>query len=203
MRFRVRFALYCYLVMVTISALKLVFFALASKVFPLDGILRLTSLLYTDLQCRWIIGGAGAALLIFNYLIYRTIVGEHTRGKTIAFDNPSGRVFVSLTAMEDLVRRLLTQEPEVKDVRASITARKKRIDVDTRVVLNTDGNIPDLTARLQETARQRIEDMLPSDHTVLVRVYIVKIISENKPKGPKEKSSDRPESSFPFQGYRL
>jgi len=201
MRFRVRFALFCYMVMIAIAGIKLILFA--ANAFPLNTMLNLISAIYTDTQSRWIIGGVGLAILIFNYWLIRIIVGEHARGKTIAFDNPSGRVFVSLTAMEDLVRRLLTQESEVKDVRASITARKKRIDVETKVVLNTDGHIPDLIGRLQEMTRQRIEDMVPSDHTVVVRVHIMKIIAENKNKTQKSGTVAQTETPFPFQGYRL
>lgn len=203
MRFRVRLAIFCYLVLVATMGLELLLLAL--NAFALNGITHWLTFVYEDLQSRWILGGIGTLILILNYLFLRTIVGDQARGKTIAFDNPGGRVTVSLNAMEDLIRRLVSREPDVKEVRATINARKKRLEADVRVVLNSDINIPDLTQRLQEMIRGKIQDTIGLEETVVIRMHVVKIVSDYKGKSDKNKDDkySRGEETLPFQGYRL
>jgi uncharacterized alkaline shock family protein YloU len=201
MRFRIRVAMFFYLVIVTVAGLKLILFAL--QVFPLKEMISWVETLYQDEQARWLLGGVGLGLLCLNYMFMRTIVGEETRGKTIAFDNPSGRVTVSLSAMEDLVRRLVSREPEVKEVRATITARKRRLEADVRVVLNADSNIPDLTQGLQDMIRNKIQDTIGPEETVVVRMHVTKIVMDYKNKTEKEKArGTKADDTLPFPGYR-
>ena len=113
---------------------------------------------------------------------------------------------VSLTAMEDLVRRAISMVPEVKDVRSSITAGKKGLSINSRLVLNADVNIPEMTSRLQDLVKRKIQDTIGIEETVVVRVHIVKITPEGKARRHKHKDKEEKEQTseptVPFQGYR-
>lgn len=201
MRFRFRVAIYFFGFIVALEGLKMILVAL--QVFPREGLVLWLNFLYTDEQARWLLGGTGLGLLALNSMFMRAIIGEETRGKTIAFDNPSGRVTVSLSAMEDLVRRLVSREPEVKEVRSTISARKRRLEADVRVVLNADSNIPDLTQRLQDMVRSKIQDTIGLEESVVVRMHVTKIVMDYKNKADKEKGRGlKMDDSLPFQGYR-
>ena len=78
--------------------------------------------------------------------------------RTIAFENPAGGVTVSLTALEDLIKRLIGQVPEVKEIRPYMIATRKGLEVDVKMVLRHEVNIPELTARFQDLVRRKIEE---------------------------------------------
>ena len=143
----------------------------------LNGVYRIPRL-------RLIFGIVALVILLKNFLFWRAIVGDYQRGKTIAFDNPSGRVSVSLSALEDLVRRVISKVPEVKDVRSSVSASKKGLLIEAMLTLNTDVNIPEMTSRLQEMVKKRVQAMIGIEEEITVRVHVVKIVPEKmKDKG--------------------
>jgi len=173
----------------------------------LNYILNVLVGMYINEELRLIGGSIGAGILLFNFLFANAISDRYAREKNIAFDNPSGRVSVSLTAMEDLVRKVVSKEPEVKEVRARITASKKGLDIMARLILKSDQNIPELTSRLQEIVKKKIQNTIGLEESIVVRVDVVKIIPEEPlaPMRKEKKKEDRiedTERSVPFQGYR-
>lgn len=160
---------------------------------------------YADDEWRLVAGILAGIMLVFNLFFSRAILNYHQKERTIAFDNPSGRVSVSLTAVEDLIRRVILRGPEVKDVRSEVRARKGRIEIDSRLVLRSDVNIPEMTNRLQELVRRKIQETVGLDETVIVRVHVMKIIADEA-KDKKGKGDNWPDDSeqpmIPFQGYR-
>lgn len=161
--------------------------------------------IYQDTDLRIFFGALAGILLIKNFIYVRTLAGYQQRGKTIAFDNPSGRVSVSLVALEDLIRRVIDRVPEVKDVKPVITAGKKGIDVWAKIILRADVNLPDMTSKLQDLIKRKIQDTIGLEETVVVRIDVVKIIANGKSKR-KDKNGDNQsqaiEPTVPFHGYR-
>lgn len=161
-----------------------------------------------DMSRRIVLGVSTGIILLMNYLFVRAISGSQQRGKTIAFDNPSGRVSVSLSAMEDLTRRLISKVPEVKEVKSSILAGKKGLEVEARLVLNTDVNIPEMTSKLQDLVKRKIQDTIGIEENVVVRVHVIKIIPgankvrQNKDNNDLDNDEKVCEPTVPFQGYR-
>ena len=161
-------------------------------------------ILASDIQLRIVVGLTGLLFILLSLVFARIISGARQKERTIAFDNPSGRVSISLIAMEDMVKRLILREPEIKEGRPNIIATKKGLDIEARLVLKADVNIPEVTSRLQNLIKDKIQEMIGIEETVTVRIHVVKLISEeNKPKrGNKSDYPDNPETSIPFQGYR-
>lgn len=205
MRFMGRLAIFFYVTTWLLVGCGLLLFVINWKV-PLEEIFNLLSILYHDVRMRLIGGGIALGILFFNFLFWRAIVGEQQRGKTIAFDNPSGRVSVSLSALEDLVRRVISRVPEVRDVRSAISASKRGLLIEAMLTLNTDVNIPEMTSRLQETVKKRIQAMIGIEEEITVRVHVVKIVPDrHKEKAGKDverSSEDDSEPRIPFHGYR-
>ncbi|MBU0605378.1 MAG: hypothetical protein KKH77_03730, partial [Candidatus Omnitrophica bacterium] len=71
------------------------------------------------------LGITGALLIFISVLVMQVAMGKLTREKTIAFENPDGQVTISLSAIEDFIKRALKQLPEVKELRPSVRASKK------------------------------------------------------------------------------
>lgn len=145
---------------------------------------------------------AGAVLL--SFLFSRIIIGVQQKERTIAFENPTGRVSISLGALEDMIKRTVLRIADVKEIKSNIRATKKGIDVTCRLVLKAEGNIPEMTSRIQDLIKSRIQEILGLEENVTVKIHIAKIFSQID----KEKSSREDESrnlsdlSVPFKGYR-
>jgi len=149
-------------------------------------------------------GIIGALLIILSLSFARLILGRMQKERTIAFENPSGIVTVSLAAVEDLVKRLTTQIPEIRESRPEVVANKKGIQMDLRIVLKSEVNIPELTLKLQELIKTRIQEILGVEESVLVRIHVAKIVGEEEDKGKRKKGNlieEKEEPMVPFQGY--
>ncbi|MDP3142541.1 MAG: alkaline shock response membrane anchor protein AmaP [Candidatus Omnitrophota bacterium] len=160
--------------------------------------------IYNFNDLRITTGIIGALLIILSFSFARLILGRMQKERTIAFENPSGMVTVSLSAVEDLVRRLTTQIPEIRDSRPEVIATKKGIEMDLRIVLRSEVNIPELTLKLQELIKTRIQEILGVEESVAVRIHVAKIVGEEEDRGKRRKGNaieEKEEPTVPFQGY--
>jgi len=159
-------------------------------------------LIYTqgNANPRIIIGLSGVLLILISFSFAQLILGRFQREKTIAFATSAGEVTISLSAVEDLIRRLGGVIPEIKELRPDVIATKKGIIVDLRVVLKSEANIPELTTRLQEITRSKIQEVLGIEEQIIIKIHVAKIISLEE-KERKRKDIEKEEPTIPFSGY--
>jgi len=149
---------------------------------------------------RIIVGLSGLLLILISFSFAQLILGRFQREKTIAFTTSSGEVTIALSAIEDLIRRLSGIIPEIKELRPDVIATKKGIIVDLRVVLKAEANIPELTGRLQDITRSKIQEVLGIEEQIIIKIHVTKIISiEQREK--KRKEIEKEETTIPFSGY--
>jgi uncharacterized alkaline shock family protein YloU len=154
-----------------------------------------------DMTSRWIVGLSGLLLILISFSFAQLLLGRLQREKTIAFATSSGEVTIALSAVEDLIRRLTGIIPEIKELRPDVRATKKgSIMVDLRVVLRSEANIPELTARLQDITRAKIQDVLGIEEQIIIKIHVAKIISSEE-KEKKRREIDKQEPTIPFSGY--
>ena len=172
---------------------------LVAHVLDLQTIERLLKMVYFDNQSGAIAGICAGGIMFMSYLLARLIYGRRQMERTIAFENPTGGVTVSLTALEDLIKRLIVQMPEVKEIRPYMIALRKGLEVDIKLVLRHEVNIPELTGRFQELVRRKIEEAIGLDGKVNIRVHVIKISLEDI----KSKNRDgfQIPTEAPFHGY--
>lgn len=150
---------------------------------------------------RIIIGLAGALLILISFSFAQIILGKFQRERTIAFTTSSGQVTISLSAVEDLIRRLSGIIPEVKELRPNVVANKKGIIVDMRLVLRSEANIPELTCRLQDITKTKIQEVLGVEEQIIIRIHVAKIVHDEKDNRKKKDSEKEDYSTIPFSGY--
>ncbi|MDP8265064.1 MAG: alkaline shock response membrane anchor protein AmaP [Candidatus Aceula lacicola] len=178
--------------------------SLATHAITLAEISYYLDIAYNDLNLRFVIVVVSAAIMFLSLLFARIITGSQQKEKTIAFDNPSGRVSISLSALEDMIKRSVSGISEVKEIKPSILATKKGIEVTSRLILKSDVSIPDMTAQLQELIKTRVQDVLGIEENVIIKIHVTKIVSSSgKEKNRKnDEAEEKEELSVPFQGYR-
>ena len=188
-----------YAVMIMVIGLALIVFAL-NLLLPAD-INSLLILAQSSHNSRVAIGLSGVLLILISFSFAQIILGKFQREKTIAFTTSSGQVTISLSAVEDLIRRLAVIIPEVKELRPNVVANKKGIIVEMRVVLRSEANIPELTGRLQDITKSKIQEVLGVDEQIIIRIHVAKIVHDDKDSRRKKDFEKEDRSTIPFSGY--
>lgn len=203
MKFFTRLAVLFYVTLILFLASSAILYVM--HIIRFQDIVQSLFIVYLDENLRVIVASVAGGFLFVNYLFFRLFSVDVHGEKVIAFDNPAGRVTVSLAALEDLIRRVLARMSEVREARAEIRASKKGLNVKVRMFLSTEVNIPETTSRVQEVAKRKLQDIIGLNEPVNVTVYISKIlqerIKEKRPSKPRD-ADDESETRVPFQGYR-
>ena len=203
MKFLTRIAVLFYVTMMLFVSSFILLFVL-NKI-EISSVLNFLTLIYFDETLRLIFASAAAVLLLLNFVFYQSFTVNVHRGKTIAFDNPSGRVSVSLGAIEELTKRVISKAPEVREVKSKISVSKKGLLIKITLILRVEGSIPELTSRVQELVKSKVQDAIGLDEPIEVAIYVGKIISDQgkeKRLPKKEEIKKEQEPNVPFQGYR-
>ncbi len=151
-------------------------------------------------QTRAIITLIGTLILLISASFAQSVIGKMQREKNIAFSTTTGKIIITLAALEDLIKRLALQLPEVKNLRPNVVVRKKDIVVNLRIDLRSENNIPELTEKLQELVKNKIRDMLRGiDEPILVNIHVAKIVLTEDKKKKEPEATESP--AIPFYGY--
>jgi len=199
MRFFTTLGIIFYAAVIIVIGIALVIFSF-NLLLPQD-INSLLIYAQSNHNSRIIIGLSGALLILISFSFAQIILGKFQREKTIAFATSSGQVTISLSAVEDLIRRLAGIIPEVKELRPNVVANKKGIIVDMRVVLRSEANIPELTSRLQDITKSKIQEVLGLEEQIIIRIHVAKIAHDEKDNRRKKEFEKEDRPNLPFSGY--
>ena len=179
-----------------------IFFSLSNNPIQPQVVLNALAFIHGSFTTRIILFLSGLLLILISFSFAQWILGRFQREKTIAFTTASGEVTVALSAVEDLVKRLAGIIPEIRELRPDVRVTKKgTIIVDLRVILRSEANIPELTGRLQEITRAKIQEVLGVEEQIIIRIHIAKIISLEE-RDRKKREPERHDTTIPFSGYR-
>lgn len=157
-------------------------------------------------EYRIVLGICSIYLALMTVILYGVFSYYIKQNKIIAFNNPSGRVSVSLIALEDIIKRKILNLTEVKFVGIKIRAQARKIKVRIRLVLSSEVNIPEVTSKVQDLTTTKVRDVIGDiNKPVDIAVYIGKIIPASKVKGKQQEDDDQIHQNninIPFQGYR-
>jgi len=172
-----------------------VLIVVAFNTFPVTQMEEVLEFIYVTPNIRLIMGITGLSIVFISLLIAQITSGKIQREKTIAFENPDGQVTVSLSAIEDLIKKVSRQIAEIKELRPDVIASKKGVSIINRVILFEGANIPDVTEKIQNIIKIKVQEMLGIEEPISVKVHVAKIASSEKPKEEKKE-----EASHVFKG---
>lgn len=193
-----RLAIVFYVTILWVTSIVVMLFVLHA--FDFDTVKDLLFMVYDDQRLRAIVFAIACGIIFISFLLENLIYGRRRMERTIAFDNPAGQVTVSLAAIEDLIKALTVQHPEIREIKPFLTANKKGIDAQVRLVLRSQANIPDLTAKLQDSIRRKIEEAVGMEGKIGIRIHVAKMMLEE---GKFRSGIDVDQPQVPFRGgYR-
>lgn len=172
------------------------FIIVSLNIIPQDIVAEIINTIYATANIRMILGITGVLLVLISIMVLQITMGKLQREKTIAFENPDGQVTISLSAIEDFIKRAIRQLPEVKELKPNVRAGKKGIAIVNRVTLFSDVNIPETTEKIQNIVKSRVQDMLGVDEPINIRVHVVKIVHKEEA----VKTDKKEEKSPQFRG---
>jgi uncharacterized alkaline shock family protein YloU len=199
MWFLTRVAIIFYVSIIWSASIAVMMFV--GHILDLQSFNHIVDIVYFDSKAGMIVIIVAGVIMFMSFLLARLIYGRRQRERTIAFDNPNGPVTVSLVALEDLVKRLIVQVPEAKEIRPYIIAVKKGLEADIKLILRHETNIPEMTARFQDLVRKKIEDAIGMEGKINIRVHVIKMSLEDI-KGKRPTDEFVPQPQIPFHGYR-
>lgn len=122
----------------------------------------------------------GFLLILINILIAQLSIGRFQRQKTIAFENPNGQVTLSLSAVEDYIKKITDRTTEIKEIKSTICAGRSGVEVTAKATLYAGVNIPKITEKVQAMIRSHLQEMLGLEETITVRVHVARIVERDK-----------------------
>lgn len=185
--------------LVIFVAIGLFLLLVSVKYIQSEPLLDALDYIYASMNLRVGVAVVGALLILISIAAYQFTVARIERQKNIAFNNPDGQVTISLSAIEEFIKRIGSSLPEVKELKSDCIATKKGIDISTKVIFWSDANIPEATEKIQGLIRTRIQEMLGIDEPIIVKVHVTKIAARQETKQPK-KEKDKEDLRMPFSG---
>jgi len=160
------------------ACLGTVILSFSLHLFELNDIILHLNELYYNFNSRLSLASLGAIFILISLLFAQVSSARHEREKTIAFNNPSGQVTITLFAVEDLIRKIGQELPQIKEIRPNVIATKKRgIQIRIRLILKSEANIPEFTSQLQEMIKSRIQEIFGIDEQIIVKIHVAKILT--------------------------
>jgi len=185
--------------LVIFVAIGLFLLLVSVKYIQSEPLLNALDYIYASMNLRMGVAIVGGLLILISIAAYQFTVARIERQKNIAFNNPDGQVTISLSAIEEFIKRIGSSLPEIKELKSDCIATKKGIDISTRVIFWSDANIPEATEKIQGLIRTRIQEMLGIDEPIIVKVHVTKIAARQETKQPK-KEKDKEDLRMPFSG---
>lgn len=185
--------------LVIFTAIGLFLLLVSVKYIQSEPLLNALDYIYASMNLRVGLAVVGALLILISVAAYQFTVARIERQKNIAFNNPDGQVTISLSAIEEFIKRIGSSLPEIKELKSDCIATKKGIDISTRVIFWSDANIPEATEKIQGLIRTRIQEMLGIDEPIIVKVHVTKIAARQEIKQAK-KEKDKEDLRMPFSG---
>lgn len=136
-----------------------------------------------------VVGLSGVLLILVTLSLANFSFKKFQAEKTIGYATNEGQVIISLGAIEDFIRRLTQQLPDVKELRSDVFVTRRGIEIESRVILWSTSNIPNITERVQSVIQGQVQELLAGiDKPVLVNVHVTKIAQREpeKSKGSKQ-----------------
>ena len=126
-----------------------VLIAVSLNLLSLSDIAILLNQVAINFNTRLVLAASGILVALLSITLVQTFRGRIQREKTIAFNTASGQVSISLSAIEEFIKKLSAELPNIKELRNSVIATKRGIEVSVRIALVAKENIPEITEKVQ------------------------------------------------------
>jgi len=147
-----------------------------------------------DSYHQMILGWTGVLFVLSCINFARKLSLTSSRERTITLSTEKGNIKVSLLAIEEMIRKELSTQKIISHIKPKVGVSRKGIKVNIRATLNSQINLSEFTAKIQEEIKRKLSALV-GNREIYVDLEI-KRISINKIE-PKEEEK----VEIPFRNY--
>jgi len=100
------------------------------------------------------------------------------KNRVVSFQNPDGEVSVSLSAIEDYIRKVARGIPGIRDMRSHVDIGRRGVNIITSVSMAAGANIPEVTEKIQAEVKEKVRAMLGIDENINMKIHISKLLKD-------------------------
>jgi len=157
------------------------FLLVSLNIFPTERWTELLGVVYGTLGYQIALGSVGGLFVVIGVSAPFRFAKKIRRNRVIAFQNPDGEVTVSLSAIEDYVRKVAKDIPGIDDIRSSVIINRKGINIISDVSISAGSNIPEVTENIQMMVKNKVQGMLGVEEKINIKMNIKKIMKGAQP----------------------
>ncbi|MFH1798888.1 MAG: alkaline shock response membrane anchor protein AmaP [Candidatus Omnitrophota bacterium] len=162
------------------------FLFISINVFPTEYWVELLNTVNSAIGYQFALGVIGCIFIAMGISSPYKLGKKLRKKRSVAFKNPNGEVTVSLSAIEDYIRKVAKDVSGVKDIRSRVEINKKGMSIVTDVSISAGENIPEVTERMQREIKMKIQGMLGVEEDINIHLHINKITKGSEEIGPVE-----------------
>jgi hypothetical protein len=118
---------------------------------------------------------AGLVFISVGLTFTRSLLKKRRQEEALIYQSEIGPIVVSVTAMEDVIKKVLKRFHLVKEWKTKVIIQEKDVDIKLRLVLWSGGRIQDLLIEIQEDVRTRIRKLLGSESRLEITCDVQRI----------------------------
>lgn len=174
----------------------------SSRLNYLDYLKALLDMAYNiEFSQRVIMGISGLLIILICIRYLQNSASKARQEKTIAFKTSTGDVIIALSAVEEMIKKILADFKEIKEMKPNVIALKKKgLKVTLKIILSSEVEIPEFTSRIQNLIRDKLQEVLGIEENINVNVEI-KRFSYPESKKMKWGKEEEKEVAVPFRKY--
>jgi len=157
------------------------------------------NIIYSDMSYQLTVASIGGVFIISGVLAYCRIIKNVNKSRIISFQNPDGEVTISISAIEDYVKKVVKDIHDIANVRSRVFFNRKGINISIDVTMKAGANIPEVTEKIQMELKNKVHAMLGVEEKVNVVMHVSKIMGDTVPRGGAEEPHEPEPATVPFR----
>ncbi len=117
----------------------------------------------------------GIVFIMVGLYFAKRFVKQGRETEALIFQSEIGPIIVSVTAIEDVAKKVLKRFHLVKEGKIKTLINGKNVEIKMRLVLWSGGRVPELVSEIQEEVRARVKKLTSADNRVEVTCDVQKI----------------------------
>ncbi|MDP3919374.1 MAG: hypothetical protein Q8R76_01010 [Candidatus Omnitrophota bacterium] len=120
-------------------------------------------------------GFSGVLFILVGLIFSKMLVKKGRNAEAIIFQSEIGPMVVSVTAIEDVIKKVLKRFHVVKDWKIKTLINNKDVEIKLRLVLWSGGGVPKLLGEIQEEISTRLRKLLGNENRLEISCDVYRI----------------------------
>jgi len=184
--------------MLLMAAAGMVFIVLGLKLCDPELCLELFNKITSTMSGQIVFTFIGGLFLVTGVILTYRMEKALRKKRTVAFQNSDGEVMISISAIEDYVRKIAKNIPEIRDIKSSVDVSRKGINIVAAVSISAGTNIPLITEKIQMEVKNKIQVMLGVEEKMNIKIFVRKIARQDA-QNERGKMEEMSSSAIPYR----